>query len=244
MAKRHKIRAYLYDNALTENPNDFLARVQSESSLNIRDISKAAATRGGANISAEAMEHAVNLWHKEMAYQLCDGFSVNTGWYTGTALIKGVFDSPNENFNSRKHTLLFDFVQGSLLRKEIDTVEVNVLGVADSSLAVLQVFDVKTASVNDLLTPERNLKISGQKLKLAGERDDIGVHFINQETQEGFKVGQSDIVVNNPAELIVVIPQLAAGTYKVAVATQFSGNSQVLLKEPRIFIFDKILTVS
>ena len=241
MAKRHKIRAYLYDNALTENPNDLIARVNSESSVNIRDISQAAATRGGADISVEAMEHAVSLWMKEMAYQLCDGFSVNVGWFTANALIKGVFDNPNENFNSDKHTLLCDFVQGSLLRKEFESVEVDVLGLADSSLTILQVLDVKTGSVNDLLTPERNLKISGQKLKLVGDRDDIGVHFINEGTQEGFRVESSDIVVNNPSELIIVIPSLPSGQYKVAVVTQFGGTT--LLKEPRVFIFDKILTV-
>lgn len=242
MTTLHKIRAYLYDNFLTEDPNDFVARVQSERSLNVKDICQTAATRGGADISAASMEHAVNLWLKEMAYQLCDGFSVNTGWFTASTHIKGVFNSPNETFNSSKHTLSFEFQQGSQLRKEINTVEVDILGVADASLFVGQVIDVKTGSVNDLLTANRNLKISGNKLKIAGENEANGIYFINQSTQERTKVDATDIVTNNPSELIIVIPALAAGTYKVEITTQYTPSN--LLKEARTIVFDKILTVA
>ena len=243
MTTRHKIKAYLYDNVLTEDPNDFIAKVQSERSLSIKDICQTAATRGGADISAASMEHAVNLWLKEMAYLLCDGYSVNTGWFTANAHIKGVFNSPNETFNPDKHSLTFEFTQASQLRKEIASVEVNIIGVADASLSVAQVTDVKTGSVNDLLTPERNLRISGYKLKIAGDNPSNGVYFVNQATQARTKVESADIVINNPSELIIVIPALTAGTYQLEVTTQFGSNVQTFLKEPRTVVFDKILTV-
>jgi hypothetical protein len=55
------------------------------------------------------------------------------------------------------------------------------------------------------------------------------------------KVDDSDIATNNPSELIVIIPQLPAGTYQVEVTTQYSVG--ILLKEPRVTLFDKALTV-
>jgi hypothetical protein len=238
----HKIKAYLYDNALTkDNPNDFVARVSSERSLSVEDISTSAVQRGGADISVAAMEHAVNLFLKEMSYSLCDGFSVNTGWFTASVHIKGVFDSPNEQFNRDKHTVLFEFQQGSLLRKELETVNVEVLGVAETGLSILQVVDVKTGSINDLLTPNRNLKIAGHKLKIAGDNPANGVYFVNQDTQERRQVEPSDVVTNNPSELIVVIPELTAGEYKLEVTTQYAVGA--IVKEPRTAIFDKILNV-
>lgn len=237
----HKIKAYLYDNALTkDNPNDFIARVSSERSLSVSDICESAATRGGADIPAAAMEHAVNLWFKEMGYRLCDGFSINTGWFTASTHIKGVFDSPNETFNPEKHTVLFEFHQGAQLRKELESVDVQILGVADTALEIVQVADVKTGSVNDIITPDRNLRINGHKLKIAGTAEANGVYFINQDTQERTKVDASDMVTNNPSELIIVIPALAEGAYKVEVTTQYSSN---LLKDPRTATFDKLLTV-
>jgi hypothetical protein len=40
--------------------------VSSEKSLSIEDVAESAASRGGADISAQAMTHAVKLWMKEI----------------------------------------------------------------------------------------------------------------------------------------------------------------------------------
>ena len=164
-----------------DNPNDFIARTVSERSLNVKQICEAAVNRGGSDVSAPSMQHATELFLKEMAYQLCDGFSVNTGYFTASTLIRGVFDSPTETFNATKHTILFQFNQGEKLRAEIPTIEVDILGIADASAAILQVTDVKSGSVNDLLTPNRNLKIAGNKIKIAGENTANGVYFVEQD---------------------------------------------------------------
>jgi hypothetical protein len=238
----HKIKAWLYRNVLTkDNPNDYIARVAAERTVNTQEICESAVVRGGADISADAMEHAATLFQKEMAYLLCDGFSVNTGYFTATVLIKEPFDSPSEKFDPKKHYLLFDFHQGALLRKELEFVEVEILGVADTNLHVLQVVDVKTGSINDLLTPDRNLRIAGSKIKIAGTDESVGVYFVNQDTAEKTKVDPSEVVTNNPSELIIVIPELVSGTYKLEVTSQFAHTA--ILKEPRTTVFDRMLTV-
>ena len=243
MAK-HKIRAKLYDNLLTPDPNDFSAKVISERSLNIKDICESSATRGGADISAPAMQHGVELFLKEMAYLLCDGFSVNTGYFTAVPSIRGAFSSPTENFNSNKHSILFQFTQGDTLRKEIANVEIEILGVAESGTEIMQVTDVKTGSVNDLITPNRNLKIIGSKIKLAGDHPDIGLVFIDETNPSNiFMVEMTDFAVNNPSELIIIIPEdMPIGQYKLQLTTQYGGTKS--LKTPRTVVFDKILTVS
>lgn len=238
----HRIKAILFPNWLTDDPNDYSARVVSERSLSVPEICDSAVNRGGAATTSEAMEHNVNLFLKEMAYQLCDGFSVNTGYFTATTLVRGVFNSPTETFNPEKHSLIFQFNQGETLRKELDSIEVNITGVGESSITVAQVTDVKTGSVNDLLTPNRNLKIRGYKLKLVGDHPDVGVYFVNEATTERTKVDATDIVTNNPSELVIVIPALAAGIYTLEVTSQFSGNSTPL-KEVRTSSFEKVLTV-
>jgi len=238
----HKIKAYLYDNVLTkDNPNDYTARTASERSLNVQQICQAAVSRGGADVSASAMEHATELFLKEMAYQLCDGFSINTGYFTASTTIRGVFDSPSETFNKDKHSIIFQFNQGEKLRAEIPNIEVNILGVAEASAVILQVTDVKSGSVNDLLTPGRNLKIVGSKIKVTGDDASVGIYFVDVATQGRTKVEQSDIVTNNPSEVMVVIPALAAGTYHLEVVTQFTDSS--MLKQPRTALLNKLLTV-
>jgi len=237
----HRVKAYLYDNPLTEKADDYTARVSAERSLTIEQICESAASRGGADISSSAMQHGVSTFLKEMAYQLCDGYSVNTGYFTASPHIKGVFSGPQETFDPDKHALLFLFNQGDTLREELSSVEIEIMGVADTMLSVLQVTDVKTGSVNDLLTPNRNLKINGYKVRVAGEHADNGVYFVNETSGESTKVDPTDIVTNNPSELIIVIPALVAGTYKLQVTTQHTTSTP--LKEPRTVIFDKVLTV-
>jgi hypothetical protein len=120
---------------------------------------------------------------------------------------------------------------------------VSILGKAETSFFVAQVTDMRTGSVNDLLTPGRNAKITGNKLKIAGKEDVCGVYFVYADSAGRTKVDPADIVENQNAHLLVVVPVLAAGTYHLEVTTQYSTGTS-LLKEPRTTIFDKPLTVS
>jgi len=43
------------------------------------------------------------------------------------------------------------------VRSDLSSVEIEIVGVADTLLNVLQATDVKASSVNDLLTPSSNL---------------------------------------------------------------------------------------
>ena len=238
----HTIKVSLHDNFLTDNPNDLSAKVASERTLTSRDICKSAINRAKLPSTVEAMEHNVGLFFKEMSYQLCDGFAVNTGYFTANAQVRGVWESATEPFNPEKHSILFRFNQGSLLRKLIPEIKVQVLGIGDSSILISHVTDRKSGSVNDLITPHGTLKIKGGKLKIAGDNPAIGV-FFQDEFNNMIKVQDNDIIVNNPAELIVEIPTLAPGAYKLVISNQFGGNSKTFLKTPRTLIYDKILTV-
>ena len=239
---RHTIKAYLYDNLLTPDPNDFTARVSSERSLSVADICHSAATRGGADVSDAAMSHAVELFLKEMAYRLCDGFAVNTGYFTAMPVVRGVFLSPNETFDPQRHTLQFQFTQGELMRREIEDVEVKIMGVAETGLYIGQVEDMKSRTVNEVLTPGFNLRVTGTKLRVVGDKPGVGIFFRETVTNTATKVDEGDIVVNNPSELMIIIPALPAGTYQLEVTTQYSTGNK-LLKEVRSAVFDRPLTV-
>jgi len=121
--------------------------------------------------------------------------------------------------------------------------QVEISGPGDSNIMIDQVINVKTGSVNDLLTPGKSLRIYGFKIKVAGDHPDNGVYFINQTSNERTKVPNDEFITNNPSEVVVEIPELPAGTYKLQITSQFS-SSAVLLNDPRSFILDKVLTVA
>jgi len=237
----HKIKAKLYQNLLTEDPNDYTARVISERTLNIEEICKDAVARGGAASTAAAMEHNVNLFLKEMMFKLMDGYSINTNYFTATPHIKGVFNSPLETFNPDKHSILIRLNQGERARTELSKIKVDILGVGDNVILVSHVVDIKTGVVNDIITPGGILKIKGAKLKIVGNNPEVGVYF-QDESENTIKVEEGSIAINKPSELIVQIPQLEAGVYKLIIKNQYTVGS-ALLNEPRTSIFEKNLTV-
>jgi hypothetical protein len=239
----HRIKAILYPNLLTEDPDDFYAKVNSERTLGIDEICDSAVGRGNAPTSAEAMKINVDLFFKEMAYQLKDGYAVNTGYFFVALYIRGIFRSIFDKFDKTRHSLYFLLTQGELLKQGLNDVEVEITGAGDAGMIIAEVVDVKTGSVNDRITSDRNLRIRGHKLKLAGENPEVGVYFINDATGEQIRVDADEIVDNKPSELIIVTPNLNPGLYIVKVVTQYAGSS-TMLKEPRIVTFDKVLTVA
>ncbi len=235
----HSIKAILIPNLLTEDPKDLYAKVTSERTLDIPAICKTAVTRGGAQTTEGAMKNNVELFLQEMEYQLKDGYAVNTGYFTATPQIRGVFRDATDRYDHTRHSIYFLFGQGDILRKGLNEVQVEITGVGDSGISISKVTDVKTKSVDDRITPGRNLRIKGSKLKLEGEHPDVGVWFVNQATQERIRVEADDVVDNNPSELVVVIPDLAPGQYALEVCSQYTQGQ--LLKSPRTAVFKELL---
>jgi hypothetical protein len=122
-------------------------------------------------------------------------------------------------------------------------VRVDVLGKAESGFFIGEVIDLRTRSVNDLLTPGRNAKISGGKLKVEGDDPSCGVYFENEADGTKVKVDPADIVENLNAHLLIVLPALPPGAYRLEVTTQYTSGSS-LLKAPRTAVFDRLLTVA
>lgn len=50
--------------------------------------------------------------------------------------------------------------------------------------------------------PGHDAKVSGMKLRIAGTDPEVGLYFV-PATGDAVKVDLSDVVVNNPSELIV-----------------------------------------
>lgn len=237
----HRIKAHLYKNMFAEDSDNYLARVKTEQTLDVKAICESAVSRGRADVTASAMQHAVELFLKEMEYRLCDGYSINTGSFTAIPSVKGVFDSPEETFDPEKHTLSFRFNQGESLRKKLSMVEVHIMGVANSTIRIDQITDLKSYSINEVITPQYSIRINGRRLKLTGNHPDIGVYFINRETGLHTRIEMSDIVRNDPSELMVMVPALAKGSYQLKIITQYVRGK--ILKEPRSAIFNQTLYV-
>ena len=113
----HRIRVKLYPNYLPGQEGTFIARTDSEASLSIEQVCAALRDRGGFTGNYEDLVDHVKKYYNEAAYQLCDGFTVNNGYYAIHPNLGGTFTGLRDNPDPKAHPLTFRFRTLSTLRR-------------------------------------------------------------------------------------------------------------------------------
>jgi hypothetical protein len=239
----HRIRVKLYPNYLPKVEGAYIARTDNEAALSIEQVCAALKNRGGFTGNYDDLVDHVKQFFDESAYQLCDGFAVNTGYYSIHPNVGGTFDKVTEERRDAKHPISFRFRTRAPLRALAEHIEVEVEGLAEVNGYIDEVIDVSAEAVNETLTPGGMFAISGHKIKITGDNAAVGVYFVfTANPDQRYKVS-GNLAENTSVKLIGVIPpELATGIYQVEIVTQFSGGSN-LLKEPRTITFNSPLTV-
>lgn len=236
----HRIHVWLYKNLLTQDPNDYSGRTKMEHVYDVAGISHLAETRGGSNIKAEDMTRIVNLWLKEMSYQLCDNNGVNTGYFQAKMHIQGVFKSATDTYDPQRHKLLFEFQQGKLLRDELELVDVAIDGAADTAPLLDTVYDYSSNITNQYLTIGGMIEIKGFNLKFLPKEASNGIFLVSE-------IGTHKLLLvptNKPQQLIAQIPaDVPPLAYWIEVRTTLSGSNHPL-KTLKIGRLPQELTVS
>lgn len=230
MSKQNKkdkvISAYLKPNHLCPENGKYYAKVRGNKTLNISDICRQAIERGGSTTKLSTMEFVVREFLDEMAYQLTSGMSVNLDYMHISPCIKGNFDSLSDKFDETRHSLHYNFNEGKALRKSKEQTKVKIQGKYSNDGGINTLYDFASQQTNTTLTPGRNARINGRKIKITGDESEVGLFFINTESGERIKVPASDISVNENTTLIFLIPQLTPGKYTIEILTYYSGGGK------------------
>jgi hypothetical protein len=229
----HKMRVRLYPNHLPGSEKTFIARTSNEASVTLEDICAAMKNRGGYEGSYEDAVQTVRYFHKEMGYQLCDGFSVNTGYYSIHPNIGGTFQSDNEGADPKKHPVTFRFHSLKTLRNLYNDIDVIVEGYADTHGDISEFIDYDEDSVNSLYAPGDQFAIIGNKIKVAGDSPEIGIFFVPvDDPSKAVKV--SRIAENYPSKITGITPQTGRPHNRIEIRTRFACSGAILLKTARI----------
>ncbi|MDR1325182.1 MAG: DUF4469 domain-containing protein [Treponema sp.] len=228
-------------NELTDKPGDLRAQVINVASRTQNDIVDDI-MKIGAGLTRSDVVSVLEAEKQVIRNTIAEGGAVNTELFNAFPSISGVFDTPDEAFDHSKHKIKINLQPGIALRSVVSQVKPKRVAAVLTGTVITSVTDLKTGSINGALTPGRDVKLSGVKLKISGDNPSVGLYFVPAGGGVEVKVDPSDIVINNPAEVIAVIPALSAGTYHVRIITQFSRSRD--LKTPHTFTFDKELTVN
>lgn len=226
----NKLNAWLRPNLLTDDPNDFVAVPVITGSIGNKEVI-AEMKSEGMEIKEETALDVITRYNRVVSKLLLSGYSVNTGLAYIKPAIKGSFT--DKSWNPEKHNIYFNMVQGAVLRDIAKTAKAEILGEQASPMSIFSITDKATGKTDGILTKGKNAEIKGTYIKIAGDHADNGIYFTNVETKAKIKVEASDIVLNEPSRLMILVPTtLEAGNYELSITTQYS-NSATLLKSPR-----------
>ena len=234
-----KIKGFLYKNPLTDDPNDYIARVESQRPLDIAQVCESAVARGGSDLPAKTIEHAVDLFFEEMEFQLCSGLTVNAKTFSVAPHIRGVFNSPFEPFDPAKHHLLCEFQQGYRLRQKLTATEVVIEGVRENIFYVDKIKDLSTGKTDGTVTRRKVTELRGHNIKVVGNDPTIGVWLRNVATGSNYQCPLDIIAVNEPSRLLLQLPDLSYDApHELSIVTQYASSGTKFLEHPRTAILN------
>ncbi|MDR0635711.1 MAG: DUF4469 domain-containing protein [Treponema sp.] len=238
----HRIRVRLYLNYIAGIKGKYFARTVSERTLSVKEVCDAMFLRGGFRGDPTEVEQYIALFNREVAHQLCDGFAVSTGYYSIHPSVGGTFDSKQEGVSPEKHPITFSFRVLEPLHKLVDDIEVFVEGLAESGAFINEFTDVTTDLINQKATVGGQFILTGNKIKIVGDAQDIGLYFTTPGTPDvAIKVDK--LALNDPNRLIGVIPALLPDKpWTLEAHTQYTNGSN-FLKEVRIIVSEFTVTV-
>ena len=233
-----KLNVWLHDNHLTIDPTDFFGKVKSAGTITNK-ILAGLMTKEGTELKEETILDILTRADRIKAERLGAGYSINTPFCNAYPKVNGTFYSATEKFDKEKHKVGANMSAGSLTRSAFANAQVDILGAATVEPVIGTVTDSLSGTDNGTITPNNVIKIQGNRIKVVGEEAGVGVWLVNQADDTRTQCTQ--LISNNPKEVLAMVPALAAGDYVLEVVTQYSSGT--LLKSLRTASFEHILII-
>ncbi len=242
------IKAIAYPNELTKDvTNDYYLLTQQKGTLYEDDIIRRLEVKEIAtkNVNGKAF---VQLFLRECAIAVAEGYNVITGMFRASVSIKGVVYSEQlgHNIAAGKLDVRVNLAAGAYAREEIGAnTTVQIAEQTAPTGPVIQKVTNPVVGETDALNTGAMALIQGMRLAVRGDREEeTGVIFTNVTTGDTVRIPAASLSPNSPSKLQFVLPQtVTAGEWRVAIATQATGSSTAFTKNIRMFEYPQIIVV-
>jgi len=225
----------LYENNLTTDPRDYMARVSTTATAEIGDVTQRMVDRGSTVVKADILS-VLEDYYSAIEIMVLEGQAVNTPLAHFKTTVKGVFDGPTDAFDPQRHQIEGIVSPGKRFRAAVrDKARVEKTEAGRPSPMLLEFIDLNTGEKNGVLTSGGLGHISGHRLKFEMADAAQGVFFI---AADGTESRVAVMAMNKPGQLIFSTPTLTAGEYTLAVRAVFNADTL------RTGLLPGVLTVS
>jgi hypothetical protein len=228
----------LVKNHLTNREDDYAAQIHCMESLDNEAIITRMLNKGTLLTRTDILA-VLNNWEETVEEALLEGNNLILPVFNTSFSISGIFESPLDNFDENRHKLNINLTRGIRVRETEKKVKFEKTTSALPHPQIQEVRDTVSGKVNEVLTKNGVIELSGENHKIEGEADNYGVWFVNEKKK---KKKAEVIIENKPSRIIAMIPDLGSGNWQVKLITQYTGSIRTL-KTPKRFIYPKILYV-
>ena len=223
----HHIEAVLYPNHLQGLSDSYVAKNTKEKTINIESICASMVTRGGYDGSYEGSVRTVHHFLREVMYQLCNGFSVNLGWFTITVQIRGAFHSPSEPFDPKTHKIVFKFHMLKAMRDLIRSIQIVINGRVEEPAYISEFCSLELEDGGHHFVPGQVCEIRGQRVKIEGAPSEAGLWLVPvDDPTHAVKVPR--VIINTAGRLEFVAISTGHMDNRLEIRTRFSDGSTPL----------------
>jgi hypothetical protein len=235
------IRLLLYKNNIGKKKKDaYYAQLCSSGVVN-NEILADIILKRGSEIKRETLISILNQGDRLRMEMLAEGYRVNSPIFNTQVSVVGNFDKYTKRFDPALHRLKLKISPTKEMAKMLEEADVMILGPAQVMPVIGIVKDIKTQSMNDIISCGEIAEITGKRIKVIGDDPLVGVYFVNADTKELIKCKAP--FINESQKLVIQIPDMPKGIYHLKIVTQYT-QSHEMLKTPLSAQFSFSLTVS
>ncbi|MDR0538552.1 MAG: DUF4469 domain-containing protein [Tannerellaceae bacterium] len=225
---KHRYRATLVPRGPTKRPDDL-----------INDI-----IAGGTEFRPETIRNILDLAAARIADYLAEGYSYQDRNFHHSPIVHGIWHSLTPGAAEKQsHRITVSTKLTPSMRAHLRDVNLNILGEKHATAAIGRIVSLAGDTPGDALIAGEYIRITGRKIKIFPDSDDLGVFFVPMNGAPAVRVAHR--LHENRKGMIEaqVPPQLPPGDYIIQVRTRFTDNPSKPLQEPRIIEYDYPLTV-
>lgn len=205
----------LYQNNLSNNPDDYLAKAAANGTADLDRVIDRMMADGSTVTRADALS-ALESFFTAVTNLLLEGVNVTTPIANFRVGVKGVFDGPNDSFTPERHQVNPTASAGKRLRQEFQQkaqLRKQESGIPSPNLETY--LDINSQTRNATLTPGGMGQLTGYRLKFDAADPRQGIFFL---AADGTETRVAIIGQIKPSSLMFVVPDtLTTGHYTVEV---------------------------
>jgi hypothetical protein len=215
----------LFENNLTDDPNDYMAMVQPTGTADLDKVVERMIERGSTVTKADILS-VLEDYYSAIENMVLEGLNVNTPMANYGVSIKGIFNGAEDSYDPSRHQLAGAISPGSRYRKTIrERGQTNKAEARKPTPNLVVYVDVNSGERNSLLTLGGMGQIIGHRLKFDPTDPAQGIFLVGAD---GVEAKITTVGKNMPGELMFLVPpMLPVGDYTLQVRATIYGSQDV-----------------